>query len=187
MRASRLVGGWGGVVGGASSREARTVKAQGRARAERTLNIPAMFVTLDVSRLRGWLNADARCRVEREIIGGGATCGQAGGRVGRGGRWRKQQGGRDCGGSGQGTRGAHVKHARHGSDAGRVEAQRLVERGCTLPSRKGKHRRRGDMRASRHKAGGRVGWGAQAAGRPRLWRLRAGHALSARQTCAACL
>jgi len=74
------------------------VEAEGRARAERTPNIPAMSVTLDVSRLSGWLNADAHCRVERGSIGGGTTCGQAGGRVGRGGRWRKQQGGPDCGG-----------------------------------------------------------------------------------------
>ena len=32
---------------------------------ERTQNMPAMFVTLDVSKLSGWLNADAPCRVER--------------------------------------------------------------------------------------------------------------------------
>ena len=74
------------------------MEAEGRALAERTLNISRMSVTLDVSRLSGWLNAHARCRVERGSIGGGATCGQAGGRVGRGGRWRKQQGGPDCGG-----------------------------------------------------------------------------------------
>ena len=37
----------------------------GRARAERTVNISRMVVTLDVSKLSGWLNADAPCRVER--------------------------------------------------------------------------------------------------------------------------
>ena len=37
----------------------------GRARAERTVNIWYMSVTLDVSKLSGWLNADAPCRVER--------------------------------------------------------------------------------------------------------------------------
>ena len=58
----------------------------------------AMLVTLDVSKLSGWLNARAACRVERGTIGGGAPCGQAGGRVCWGGRWRKQQGGPDCGG-----------------------------------------------------------------------------------------
>ena len=78
----KQAGGWRGVVGGASSREAPTVKAEGRARAERTENIPSMSVTLDVSRLSGWLNADAPCRVEMGTIGGGTTCGQAGGRVG---------------------------------------------------------------------------------------------------------
>ena len=36
-----------------------------RARAERTLNMAYMVVTLDVSKLSGWLNADACCRVER--------------------------------------------------------------------------------------------------------------------------
>ena len=91
--------GWGGVVGGANIRKARNVEAEGRARAERTENMDPMFVTLDVSKLSGWLNADAPCRVRRERIGGGAACGQGGGsRVGRGGRWRKQQGGPDCGG-----------------------------------------------------------------------------------------
>ena len=167
------------MVGGASSREALTVEAQGRARAERTPNMFPMSVTLDVSKLSGWLNADARCREKGGSIGGGATCGQADGRVGWGGRWRKQQRGPDCGGSGQGTRGAHPKHLRHVCDPGRVEAQRLVERGRGLPSRKGKRRRRGDMRTSRQKGG--VGWSvAQAVGRPGLWRR------SARQTSPAC-
>ena len=39
------------MVGGASSRKAPTVKAEGRARAERTSNMPVMSVTLDVSQL----------------------------------------------------------------------------------------------------------------------------------------
>ena len=43
-----------------------TVKAEGRARAERTENILRMSVTLVVSRLSGWLNANASCRVQRE-------------------------------------------------------------------------------------------------------------------------
>ena len=82
----------------AARREGPAMEAEGRARAERTSNIMYMLVTLDTSRLSGWLNANADCRVERECIGGGATCGQAGGGAGRGGRWRKQQGGPDCGG-----------------------------------------------------------------------------------------
>ena len=42
---------------------------------ERTRNIPCMVVTLDVSKLSGWLNADARCRVERRAcdVGRGAA------------------------------------------------------------------------------------------------------------------
>ena len=43
--------------------EGPTVEDEGRARAERTVNMSAMFVTLDVSKLSGWLNADAYCRV----------------------------------------------------------------------------------------------------------------------------
>ena len=56
------------MVGGTSSREALTVEAEGRARAERTANMYVMSVTLDVSKLSGWLNARAFCRVERESI-----------------------------------------------------------------------------------------------------------------------
>ena len=42
------------------------LKAGGaRARAERTWSIWCMVVTLDVSKLSGWLNAFAFCRVER--------------------------------------------------------------------------------------------------------------------------
>jgi hypothetical protein len=41
------------------------LKAWGtRARAERTPNILLMSVTLEVSKLSGWLKADAPCRVE---------------------------------------------------------------------------------------------------------------------------
>ena len=48
----------------AARREGPTMEAEGRARAERTANIPAMSVTLDVSRLSGWLNADVPCRAQ---------------------------------------------------------------------------------------------------------------------------
>ena len=84
------------MVGGASSREAPTVEAEGKARVERTSNMDCMFATLDVSRLSGWLNADAPCRVERGSKEGGAACGQGDGRVGWGARWRKRQGGPEC-------------------------------------------------------------------------------------------
>ena len=50
-------------------RKAPNVEAEGRARAERTKNIHSMFVTLDVSKLSGWLNADASCRVEGSTEG----------------------------------------------------------------------------------------------------------------------
>ena len=39
-----------------------TVEAEGRARTERTANMFRMSVTLEVSRLSGWLNADAHCQ-----------------------------------------------------------------------------------------------------------------------------
>ena len=42
-----------------------------RARAERTTNMDFMLVTLDVSRLSGWLNALALCRVENWACGEG--------------------------------------------------------------------------------------------------------------------
>ena len=48
---------------------------------ERTLNMPYINVTRDVSRLSGWLNADAFCRVERRAYDAGQGAGrQAGGR-----------------------------------------------------------------------------------------------------------
>ena len=46
--------------------EGPTIEVAGRARAERTVNMDDMRLTLEVSRLSGWLNADAPCRVERE-------------------------------------------------------------------------------------------------------------------------
>ena len=38
-----------------------------RAGAERTANMASMVVTLDVSKLSGWLNAAAACRVKRRV------------------------------------------------------------------------------------------------------------------------
>ena len=57
----------------------------GRARAcaERTKNMPLMSVTLDVSKLSGWLNADASCRVERRAYDAGRGVGRARDGVGR--------------------------------------------------------------------------------------------------------
>jgi hypothetical protein len=63
------------------AREAPIVEAAGRERAKRTANMDSMVVTLEVSRLSGWLNADAYCRVKREASERGATCGPGGGRA----------------------------------------------------------------------------------------------------------
>ena len=94
-----------------------------------------MVVTLDVSKLSGWLNADASCRVERRahamqeevrpgrMLGGGDAIGVHGEGPTQG-----------CGG--QGTRGAHVEHVLLVCDAEHVEAERLVERRRELPSRR---------------------------------------------------
>ena len=94
-----------------------------------------MLVTLEVSKLSGWLNANASCRGSkgRHIRCGVRYAGrQAGGAAGDRGassvreRARLQIGGRARGG-------AHVEHDAHVRDAGGVEAQRLVERPRGLP------------------------------------------------------
>ena len=93
-----------------------------------------MPVTLEVSKLSGWLNADASCR---ESEGGQTVWGEvqstgrrevAGVRGARSvqGRARVQIGSRARGG-------AHRENAGHGCDAGGVEAQRLVEGRRVLP------------------------------------------------------
>ena len=53
-----------------------------RACAERTLNMLLMSVTPDVSKLSGWLNAPADCRVERGDVRCGARCGPGAGERG---------------------------------------------------------------------------------------------------------
>ena len=63
----RVAGGQEAAVAQAARWEGQTVEVAGRARARRTLNMPSMLVTLDVSRLSGWLNAAADCRVERDV------------------------------------------------------------------------------------------------------------------------
>ena len=69
--------------------EKARLKAWGpRARAESTLNMARMSVTMEVSKLSGWLKADAYCRVE------GRAC-DAGGRG-----VREPGGGRAWGGGG---------------------------------------------------------------------------------------
>eukprot|EP00964_Phaeocystis_antarctica_P116987 scaffold80854_cov54-Phaeocystis_antarctica.AAC.1 len=91
-----------------------------------------MRVTLEVSKLSGWLNADADCRESK----GGHTV-QGAGREAGGRRVTAVQAA--CRGEGStavsGARhgGAHPEHAVHAHDARGVEAQRLVERRRTLP------------------------------------------------------
>jgi hypothetical protein len=86
-----------------------------------------MVVTLEVSKLSGWLKADCwRVEGRAHAMRGGEV--RAGRREGLG-----------CGGGTQaactgmarpkawGMRGAHIEHVAHACDAGGVEAQRLVE------------------------------------------------------------
>ena len=78
---------WGGGGGG------NQLDIWSEARAGRTTNMLVISVTLDVSKLSGWLNKDAPCRVTRGLVGGrhagreagvhGAVAVQA---VGQGGR-----------------------------------------------------------------------------------------------------
>ena len=101
---------------------------------ERTLNMCCTFVTLEVSKLSGWLNADATCReskgehtvwCEVQSTGRREAAGDRGA-SGAQGRGRLQIGSRARGG-------AHPERLLHGCDVGGVEAQRLVERRRALP------------------------------------------------------
>eukprot|EP00964_Phaeocystis_antarctica_P046651 scaffold26979_cov53-Phaeocystis_antarctica.AAC.2 len=59
-------------------------KLSGWLNADARMNMEPMVMTLDVSRLSGWLNADASCReTEGEGIRCGARCWSAGGMWGR--------------------------------------------------------------------------------------------------------
>ena len=102
-------------------------------RPERTLNMYFIAVTLDVSKLSGWLNTDAPCRVERRAYNVGRDTRQKG-MVRR--QRKRAEGEITAKYWAQETRGAHQKHPAHGCDFGRVEAQRLVEALRALPSRK---------------------------------------------------
>ena len=88
-------------------RRGRREDVGARARAERTENMTPMFVTLAVSKLSSWLNADANCRVERRACGTGRRAAR-GRREGFGWRRRKwhEWGGPTQGCGGQGTRSA---------------------------------------------------------------------------------
>ena len=76
-------------------------KLSGWLKADAWLNMAIMLVALDVSRLRGWLNEDASCRVKKgKGEKRGATCGLGGGRAWGSRGASSVQEGPDCGGSG---------------------------------------------------------------------------------------
>ena len=80
--ASREAGGpgvWWRHTRGMHGRRARLKAWGSRARAERTVNIQIMSMTLEVSKLSGWLKVDAYCRIEGE----GMRCGGGEVRAGR--------------------------------------------------------------------------------------------------------
>ena len=122
-----------------------------RARAERTLNICFMLVTLEVSRLSGWLKAAASCQVEgRGTCDAGRGARREAGERARGGSVGMHARGLPQGLGAKGTRGAHVEHEAHGRDAGGVEAQWLVEGRRALPSQREGHAiQGGEVRAGR--------------------------------------
>ena len=190
--ARRAYGAGRGAVG---DRGARSV--QGRARlqirsrgqgGERTVNMWSMCVTLEVSKVNGWSNADACCRKSN---GGNMMRGEL-----RAGRRQvaaratasKQRAGEgsSAGSLGHG-RGAHEEHAVHDCDAGGVKAQRLVERRRALP--RVERRADGAGRAAGRDAGGGTGdRGARSVqGGLNLQIGSRGGGRSARRTCGPCL
>eukprot|EP00964_Phaeocystis_antarctica_P083861 scaffold52794_cov50-Phaeocystis_antarctica.AAC.2 len=93
-------------------REGPVVKAEGaRACAERTENMLRMSVTLDVSKLSGWLNADAYCRVESRAYDAGRGVGRGREGIGRRQRTSGMHAGRGPGCEGWGAIG-HARSAR---------------------------------------------------------------------------
>jgi len=114
VRAGRREGLWcGGGTTSATCTGMARLKAWGpRARAERTENMEAMVVTLEVSKLSGWLKADATCRVA------GRAC-DAGGRGAS----------REAGGPGvwwRHTRGMHGEKARPKAWGPRARVERTL-------------------------------------------------------------
>eukprot|EP00964_Phaeocystis_antarctica_P079951 scaffold49868_cov57-Phaeocystis_antarctica.AAC.4 len=114
-------------------------------------------------------------RVEAQRLEEGRRAGREAGGRREGGGASSAQGRLNCGGCWQGTRGAHPKHVLHVVDAGRVEAQRLVECRRFLPIGNGSIGRGAPCRP-----GGGSAWGRrrrkQRAGSTELYRLLTGHA-----------
>jgi hypothetical protein len=75
----------GGGGAGGMHEEGPTQGLGARARAERTVNMPNMVVTLEVSKLSGWLNAYVDYRVEGRGMRCGSRCAPGGGRAWGGG------------------------------------------------------------------------------------------------------
>ena len=158
--AGRATGGCGATALQAACTGAGPTRGGGQGTSrERTSNMFVKSVTLDVSKLSGWLNAGVYCQ---ESKGGHAVCGARFWSVG--GRRRATagqaacRGGLDCRlGAEYGEERTHAEHVLHGRDAGGVEAQRLVER------------RRGLLRVERRAYGEARCWsvGGRRRGRPR--------------------
>ena len=126
---------------------------------ERTENMPIMFLTLEVSKLSGWLNAAAFCRESNR--GHTVRCEGAGQQTGAMASSVKGRARLQIRGGARG--GAHAEHVVHGRDAGGVKAQRLVERIRALP-RVGRRVRGAGRGAAREAAGGRQSRSTQRAG-----------------------
>ena len=129
---------------------ARDCRLGGRARGEvRTENIIFMFVTLDVSNVSGWLKPDAAWRGLKEGAHGSGRAARVGKREAAGDRGARSVKGRaQLQIVGHGARGkAHQEHPAHVRDAGRGEAERLVELMRVLPRvARGGHTVRGELR-----------------------------------------
>jgi len=111
-------------------------KLSGWLNADAPWNIKPMLVTLEVSKPSGWLNADAPWPESKRgrKMRGELPCGLGGGRRQATAAHAACPGEGSTADWGQGTGSeAHVEHLLHVCDVGGVEAQRLVERRRALP------------------------------------------------------
>ena len=162
------------------------MEAEGRARAERTANMSNMFVTLDVSKLSGWLNNDASYRVTGRARRRGHMRAGSGG---RGGAAAVQAACREvptvaAEGKARAKRTANIHPMFETLDVSRLSGWLNAVASCQV--KEGSIRRRGDMQAGRREGVGRRQRCKQRAGSPRLWGLRVGQARSAPQTWIPC-
>eukprot|EP00964_Phaeocystis_antarctica_P060962 scaffold36380_cov50-Phaeocystis_antarctica.AAC.2 len=113
-------------------------------------------LTLDVSKLSGWLNALAYCQAERRAYDAGRGAGREMGGPRAMAAQSACRGGPDYIGWGAQARGgAHVEHVAHVGDAGGVEAQRLVEHPRILPRVVRRRTMRDEVQAGGAGGGGR--------------------------------